>query len=92
MLNETWVIDFGWCASPVMAVRVLGESSATLRVVERRRRESREMFAATRALLAEARAVLATSPVAGGRAAGNLRPAPHACTGHAVAAWHPSLD
>ena len=91
-MNQTWVIDFGWCASPATAVRVLGETGETLRIVEMRRRRSREMFAATRALLAEARAVLATSPVAGSRAAGNVGPAPHACTGHAVAAWHPSLD
>lgn len=91
MLNETWVIDFGWRASPMTAVRALGETSETLRVVERRRQRSREMFAATRVLLAEARAVLATSPVAGTRAS-RLGHAPRAATGHAVAAWHPTLD
>ena len=63
MLNVTWVIDFGWRAPSARAVRVVGETRRTLRMVERRRQESREMFAATRVLLAEARAVLATSPV-----------------------------
>jgi hypothetical protein len=89
MLNQVWVIDFGWCASPATAARVLGETGETLRIVEMRRRQSREMFAATRALLAEARAVLATSPVV---AAGARRPARarQAFTGHAVAAWHPT--
>jgi len=90
MLNETWVIDFGWCASPAVA-RVLGDASETLRVVESRRRRSREMFAATRVLLAEARAALATSPFSGTRT-DNPGHAPRLAAGHAVAAWHPSLD
>ena len=48
MLNVTWVIDFGWRAPGARAVRVVGETREALRLVERRRRESHEMFAATR--------------------------------------------
>jgi hypothetical protein len=59
----TWVIDFGRRAS--MAGRDGSDSEAleTFRMVASQRRRSREMFAATRALLAEAQAVLATGPV-----------------------------
>jgi len=91
MLNVTWVIDFGWRAPSARAVRVVGETRRTLRMVERRRQESRELFAATRVLLAEARAVLATSPVVAARAyrAAAMR---HASAGHAVAAWNPTHD
>jgi hypothetical protein len=92
MLNVTWVIDFGWRASPAKAVRVIGETSETLRVVEVRRRRSREMFAATRTLLAEARAVLATSPVDGGRRSDAVATNRHASARHAVAAWHPTHE
>jgi hypothetical protein len=91
MLNTSWVIDFGWCAAPETAVRLVGETSETLRMIEMRRQASREMFATTRTLLAEARAVLAATSVATApaRKPGHSR---HASTGHAVAAWHPSLD
>jgi hypothetical protein len=91
MLNVTWVIDFGWRAAPAWAVRVVGETGETLRVVESRRRRSREMFATTRVLLAEARAVLASSQAARSRAgrAAHLR---HASAGHAVAGWNPTHD
>jgi hypothetical protein len=89
MLNVTWVIDFGRSASPSSAVRVLGATSQTLRAAESRRQRSREMFAATRSLLAEARAVLATPPVEGSRAHGTVPVARHASAGHAVAGWNP---
>jgi hypothetical protein len=74
MLNVTWVIDFGWSASPSSAVRVAGATSATLRAADVRRQRSREMFATTRALLAEARAVLAAPPLAGRTRAGSRPP------------------
>ena len=56
MQNVTWVIDFRRRA-PVDDVE-LGDPIQALELVQRRRRSSRKMFAATRALLAEARAVL----------------------------------
>jgi hypothetical protein len=92
MLNVTWVIDFGRRASPVAAVRVVGETNRTLRMVESRRRRSREMFAVTRVLLAEARAVLATSPALRAGAGPLGRRVHRASAGHAVAGWNPTHD
>jgi predicted RNase H-like nuclease len=91
MLNVTWVIDFGWRAPQARAVRVVGETGRTLRMVERRRRESREMFAATRTLLAEARAALAASTVVARQSRGSAVQR-HASAGHAVAGWNPTHD
>jgi hypothetical protein len=56
MQNVTWVIDFRRRA-PVDTVGS-GDPIKALELVQRRRRSSRKMFATTRALLAEARAVL----------------------------------
>ena len=92
MLNVTWVIDFGWRAPKARAVRVVGETGRTLRMVERRRRESREMFAVTRTLLAEARAALAASPVVARQSRRAAVPERHAAAGHAVAGWNPRHD
>jgi len=92
MLNVTWVIDFGWRAPGARAVRVVGETREALRLVERRRRESHEMFAATRQLLAEARAVLATSPILAHRGGGDAPTLRHASAGHVVAGWNPTHD
>jgi hypothetical protein len=55
MQNVTWVIDFRRRAPAAVE---LGNPIQALEVVRRQRRCSRLMFAATRALLAEARAVL----------------------------------
>ena len=62
MRNVTWVIDFGRRGSSLAARSSAGESLTALEAAEGRRRLSRRMFAATLALLAEARAVLAASP------------------------------
>ena len=67
MQNVTWVINFN--DRPSVAVAARGSFEA-LEVVERQRRHSRQMFATTRALLAEARAVLAAAPVAESRRSG----------------------
>ena len=81
MQNVTWVIDFRRRA-PVDAVE-LGDPVKALELVQRRRRSSRRMFATTRALLAEARAVLqartAGDPGTGPRAgsARSRRRVPH---------------
>jgi hypothetical protein len=59
MQNATWVIVFRRRA-PAAATRVglVADPMQALELVRRRRRSSRKMFAVTRALLAEARAVL----------------------------------
>jgi hypothetical protein len=63
MLNTQWVISFGR-SSRTPRVRP-SERFGTAHLVEARRRQSREMFAVTRSLLAEARAVLESVPLDG---------------------------
>ena len=69
MQNVTWVIDFRRRA-PADAVES-GDPIQALELVQRRRRSSRKMFAATRALLAEARAVLESRARTGRATAGH---------------------
>jgi hypothetical protein len=71
MQNATWVIDFRRRA-PAAATRVglVADPMQALELVRRRRRSSRKMFAVTRALLAEARAVLDAKATAGGAIVG----------------------
>ena len=63
----TWVIDFGRRNSMTGHDGDGAEALETFRMVASQRRRSSEMFAATRTLLAEARAVLATGPAASRR-------------------------
>jgi hypothetical protein len=62
MQYATWVIDFGRRARMAAPPANGSNPFETMRIVAAQRRRSRQMFATTRALLAEARAVLATGP------------------------------
>jgi hypothetical protein len=68
MQNVTWVIDFRRRA-PAAGAMLVNDPIKALELVRRRRRTSRKMFANTRALLAQARAVL-DARAGGGAGAG----------------------